>query len=180
MPNLAEVKQQIKDYPHSYIFWTDKEIRKLPKILDADERVLAVTSGYMGKSTYLLVLTPRRLLFLNCGMLFGLRLFQVPLDRIQALDSESLIAIGSISVWDGASSFRVGMILKSSILPFIQATESARKAYNERKLQVEHSKPETHGAVPDIATQIAKLAALKDSGYLTDEEFTAQKKKLLA
>lgn len=32
----------------------------------------------------------------------------------------------------------------------------------------------------DTADQLAKLAALKESGHLTDEEFAAQKAKLLA
>ncbi len=31
----------------------------------------------------------------------------------------------------------------------------------------------------DVASQLAKLADLKEKGYLTDEEFQAQKKKLL-
>ncbi len=178
MPTLNEIKEQIKDYKHGYIFWTEKEIRKLPKILDADERVIAVTSGYMGKATWLLVLTQRRLIFMNCGMFFGLRLIQVPLDRVQALDSAFVIVFGSISVWDGASSYRIGMILKSSILPFVQAAEAAIQAY---KKPIQHPfAPERHApAAPDVATQIAKLAALKDSGYLTEEEFTAHKKKLL-
>ena len=35
-------------------------------------------------------------------------------------------------------------------------------------------------AVPDVADELAKLAALKDKGILTDAEFAAQKAKLLA
>ncbi len=35
-------------------------------------------------------------------------------------------------------------------------------------------------AAPDIADQLGKLAALRDQGILTDEEFAAQKARLLA
>lgn len=176
MPSLDEVKRQVQSYPHRYIFWTQKEIRKLPKILDTDENILAVTSGFMNNATWLLALTPRRLLFLNCGMFFGLRLFQIPLDRVQSIDSSFTIAFGNISVWDGASSFRIALVLKSSIIPFVRATEDAIDSFKRSLVAPARG---SHSAAPDIATQIAKLAELKESGYLTDEEFTAQKKKLL-
>lgn len=35
-------------------------------------------------------------------------------------------------------------------------------------------------ATPDLADQLAKLAALRDQGILTDEEFASQKAKLLS
>lgn len=173
MPTLAEVKQQIAAYPHRYIFWTKKEIRALPEVLDKDERILAVTSGIMNGVTWLLTCTNRRLIFLHCGMIFGMRQVQMPLDRIQSIDHSSVIAIGSISVWDGASSFTIGMIFKPSILPFVRVTEEAM--YALRKAQ---SRPAA-SAPTDVAGQIAKLAELKEKGHLTDEEFQAQKKKLL-
>lgn len=176
MPTLAEIKKQIDAYPHRYIFWTKKEIRALPDLLDKDEKIRAVTSGMMNGATWLVVCTQRRLMFLNRGMFFGLRQVQLPLDRIQSIDHSSTIAFGSISVWDGASSFTVSMVLKSSILPFVRVTEESM--YALRKAQ---AKPAA-AAVPqplDVASQIAKLAELKEKGHLTDAEFQAQKKKLL-
>lgn len=179
MPSIEEVQKQVKSWPHRYIFWTEKEIRKLPKILEDNEAVIAVTSGLMNNATWLLVLTPRRLLFLNCGMFFGLRLFQIPLDRVQSIDSSFTLVFGSISVWDGASSFRIAMVLRSSIIPFVRATEEAIQAFKRSFIPTAAPAHHPAGNTPDIATQIAKLAQLKESGYLTEEEFTAQKKKLL-
>jgi len=40
--------------------------------------------------------------------------------------------------------------------------------------------PEPAAAVPDPIEQLTQLAALKDSGALTEEEFEAQKAKILA
>jgi hypothetical protein len=40
--------------------------------------------------------------------------------------------------------------------------------------------PAQAAPLPDVADQLAKLAALRDQGVLTDEEFAAQKAKLLA
>jgi hypothetical protein len=175
MPSLEEIREQINAYPHRYIFWTKKEIRALPEILDDDERILAITSGMRDGATWLLVCTNRRLIFLNRGMFFGLRQIQLPLDRIQSIDHSAVILFGNISVWDGASSISIRMVLESSILPFVRITEEAM--YALRKGQ---SKPAAAAQPLDVASQLAKLAELKEKGHLTDAEFQAQKKKLLS
>lgn len=174
MPTLAEIERQIENYGHSYIFWTRKEIRALPEILEHGENLKAITSGFMNNATWLAVCTDRRIIFLNRGMIYGLRQIQVPLDRIQAIDHEFTIFFGSISVWDGASSFTIAMVLKSSILPFVKATQE--------QLQIIRNitKKPTHPAANDVASQIERLATLKEKGHLTEEEFQTQKKKLLS
>lgn len=178
MPTLAEVKQQIQAFSQRYIFWTQKEIRALPGVLDHDEKILAVTSGLMDGETWLATCTNRRLLFLNCGMLYGVRQVQLPLDRIQSIDHSFTIFFGSIRVWDGASAFTMNMVLKSSIIPFVRVTEEAMY-----KLRKEMSTPKQASPAPpapiDIASQLTKLAELKEKGHLTEAEFQAQKKKLL-
>jgi hypothetical protein len=176
MPTLDEVNRQIQSFPHRYIFWTQKEIKALPEILDNGEVIKAATSGLMDNCTWLAVCTNRRLIFLNRGMIYGLRQVQFPLDRIQSIDHEFTIFFGSIRVWDGASAFTISLVLKSSILPFVRVTEEAMYAYRK-----EQTAPRSTPSAPvtDIAGQISKLAELKEKGYLTDAEFQAQKKKLL-
>ncbi len=174
MPTLAEINRQINALPDRYVFWTQKEIKMLPKLLNQGETIRAVTSGMMKSATWLAVCTTQRILFVNCGMFFGLRQVQLPLDRIQSIDHSSTLIFGSISVWDGASAFTIDMVLKKSILPFVRATEESMFAM--RKAQ---SKPAAAAASVDVATQLTKLAELKEKGHITDAEFQAQKKKLL-
>lgn len=174
MPSLAEVKKQIAAWPHRYIFWTGKEIRALPKILDEAEPVLAVTSGFMSGATWLLVLTDRRLIFLNRGMVFGLRQVQIPLDRVQSIDNSFTLVLGSISVWDGASKATINLVLKSSIMPFVRATEEAIAAFKQGQ------RGDSAVVQNDVTSQLMKLADLKERGHLTQAEFEAQKKKLLS
>ena len=173
MPTLADVRQQIEAYPHRYIFWTGKEVRALPAILDAGEHIKAVTSGYVNGSTWLAVCTDRRVIFLNCGMFYGVQQVQYPLDRIQSITNSFTLFFGSISVWDGATAFTINMVRKDSIAPFVKTTEETM--YLQKHLQ---PKPVTIQPV-DVASQLAKLAELKEKGYLTDAEFQTQKKKLL-
>src|SRR5688572_14702666 len=155
MPTLEQVKQQVANYPHTYIFWTWKEVRALPSLLEKDESIKALTSGLMGNATWLLVCTDRRLIFLNCGMFFGQRLVQVPLDRIQSIDYSFVICFGSITVWDGASAFRIGMIAKASIVPFVKTTQ-------ELMFALKNKQPKSSGDATDVASQIERLAHLKE------------------
>lgn len=174
MPDFSTIKAQIDALPGRYIFWTQKEIRSLPGVLDENEPVLALTSGIMNNSTWLAVCTDRRLIFLNCGMFFGLRQVQIPLDRLQSIDHQFGIAFGQITVWDGASYFTMQMVLRSSIEPFSVAVQ---RAMNEFKYG--HRPVVASTASVDIASQLERLAALKERGHITEEEFQAQKKKLL-
>ncbi len=173
MPTAAEIDRQISALPHSYIFWTRKEIRALPDILEHDEPIKALTSGFMNNATWLAVCTDRRIIFLNRAMFFGERQLTIPLERVQAIDHESTIFFGSITVWDGASAFMMSMVLKSSIPPFVKATQEQMQIVRKQ------AKSATHPIATDIASQLAKLAELKEKGHLTEEEFQAQKKKLL-
>lgn len=129
MPTKQQVKEQIRALPHKYIFYTKKEIKYLPEILTDDEKIVALTSGYHGKTTVLLVCTNRRLLFIDKGMFFGLKVKQLNLDRIQSLDSSYIILFGSIRIWDGAAAYEISMIFKDSIDPFVKAVRQAIENY---------------------------------------------------
>ncbi|MDE3061324.1 MAG: PH domain-containing protein [Pseudomonadota bacterium] len=176
MPTIAQVRQQIAAYPHSYIFWTQKEIRALPEVLDHGETIKALTSGMLNGSTWLAVCTERRLIFLNRGFFWGTEQIQMPLDRVQSIDHQFTFFFGNIRVFDGVNVFQLNMVLKSSILPFVKVAEEQMYA-----LRHVAAAPASHAAAApaDVASQLAKLAELKEKGYLTDAEFQAQKKKLL-
>ena len=170
MQTLAEVRRQIEAYPHRYIFWTHKEIRALPGILNEDEHIRAITSGMINNETWLAVCTDRRLIFLNRSMFIGTQQVQMPLDRVQSIDHKFGLFFGSISIFDGVNVFKMGLINKPSILPFVKVTQEMMYAFN---------KPKAVAVPTDTASQLAKLAELKEKGYLTEEEFQTQKKKLL-
>lgn len=184
MPTIGEIWQQIHHLPHKYIFYTRKEIRYLPKILNANEAVLALTSGFMQNKTWLAVCTNQRVLFLNRGMFFGLRQVQMNLDRIQKIDSDFGLAFGSIRMWDGSSSMAISLVLRSSVAPFVRATQDAIDRY---KRLMAHELAATIGgthagqtaASSGFITELERLADLKTSGALSDAEYAAAKAKLL-
>lgn len=182
MPTLQEIQQQIDNLPHRYIFYTRKEIRYLPKVLGEGERILALTSGFMENHTWLCVCTNHRILLLDRGMFFGLRQVQMNLDRLQSIDSSFTIFFGRLRFWDGASSISIGLVLKSSIAPFVRTVQEAMDAYKRQRvhdvLGSVTGTPPAHKATPWLS-ELERLAQMKADGQLTDEEFEAAKKKLL-
>lgn len=180
MPTLEQIKQQINNLPETYIFYTKKEINYLPQIMIEGEEVRALTSGFVGNRTILAVCTNRRIIFLDKGMFFGLRQWQMALDRVQSIDGNYLIFFGSIRIWDGASAVNMNMVLAKSIDPFIKATRAAIDEFRRIAFrEVVGGGAPAQPAAPDLATQIERLAKLKEQGHLTEEEFQAQKQKLL-
>lgn len=184
MPTLEQVQKQIDALPHKYVFYTKKEIRHLPKILGEGENILALTSGYMDKKTWLLVCTNKRVLFINSGMFFGLRQIQMNLDRIQSMDSSHIIFFGTIRFWDGASSVAVNMVLKPSIEPFVRTTQEAMDRYKRQMAfdiasNVNKVSGATGALTPKLTEELERLSKLKAAGHLSEEEFAAAKIKLL-
>ncbi len=181
MPTIEEIKIQIENLDENYIFYTKKEINYLPEVMIEGEEIRALTSGFHQNRTVLAVCTNRRMIFLDKGMFFGLKQWQMPLDRIQSIDGDYLILFGKIRVWDGAAPISMSMVWAKTIDPFIKATRQAIDDFKRISFQevTAGARGQAAPAQVDVATQIAKLAQLKEAGHLTEEEFAAQKAKLL-
>lgn len=206
MQTLQQVKAQIARIPSDgrYIFWTDKEVRYLPKILGDNEQVLALTSGFVGNNTWLLVCTDERIIFLDRGWLYGVKQIQIPLARVNSIDHEIGFTFGSISVWDGATRMTMGMILRNKVAYFVNVAKRAIEDYNQRMAQrymqqhaaQQQQQPQSQAtpATPPppqltpeqqtarlaaMADHLERLAKLRDNGILTDEEFQKQKTTIL-
>ncbi len=186
MTTMEEVKRQIDALPHKYVFYTKKEIKYLPEILVQGEEIRALTSGFNENRTVLAVCTNRRILFIDKGFFFGLKQWQIALDRVQSIDGDYTIGFGTIRVWDGAAPISLNMVWASSIDPFIktvrQAVDDFRRLAFQEVTNAAHQQRAATAAAPaavDVASQIEKLAQLKDAGHLTEAEFQHQKHKLL-
>jgi hypothetical protein len=156
-------------------FFTKKELGYLPEILFDGEQVLAFTSGIMDGNTWLISLTDKRIIFLDKGMIFGLKQTVIDLDKVNAVSGETGLLLGKISIQDGASTRTIENVWKKTVVKF---TNKVRDAIEARKVT---SRPQaiapSNGV--DIASQLERLAALREKGVLTQEEFNQQKAKLL-
>lgn len=182
MQTPDQINAQIAALPQRYIFFTRKEIRYLPEILETDERILALTSGFMNNATWLAVCTNTRVIFLNRGMIYGLRQLQMNLDRIQSIDSNIGLVFGSIRVWDGATAMLITLVLKTTITHFVRTVQGAMDHY---KRQLVHDVVQSAARIgpasggSDFVAELERLSKLRADGTLSLEEFEKAKKKLL-
>src|SRR4051794_39270494 len=96
-------------------FFTRKELRHLPTVLASGEQVLGFASGLMDGTTWLIALTDRRILFLDKGMLFGLKQVSIDLDKINAVSGKTGLLLGKIQIEDGATNRTIDNVRKGSV-----------------------------------------------------------------
>jgi hypothetical protein len=147
---------------------TRKELNALPEILDADESLISFASGFLDGNTWLIVLTDKRVIFLDKGMFFGMKQISIDLSKINAVQNSSGLIFGGIVIGDGARSYEITNISKKSASGFSDKVRSAMSARQSGGT----------GTVDRVA-QLERLAALRTSGALDEREFQAEKAKLI-
>lgn len=168
-----EVKAQLAKLGELDTFGTKKEIKALPEILRDGESIHALTSGFYDGNTWLITCTNQRLIFLDKGMLYGLKQVDIPLDKVNSVVCETGLIFAKVIVWDGASKIVIENISKAQGKEFTNRVTDTLHAYKERRFA-------PLKAPVDVADQLSKLADLMAKGVLSEEEFKEQKKKLLA
>lgn len=75
--NNCQINDEINALPCKDEWGTRKEIAELPSILRLDEEIKAMTSGLTEGNTWLIVCTNKRVLMLDKGMIYGLKLIDM-------------------------------------------------------------------------------------------------------
>ncbi|MBS2782699.1 PH domain-containing protein [Aeromonas salmonicida] len=159
------------------LFFTKKELAHLPEILLDGERVISFTSGMMDGNTWLITLTDKRIVFLDKGLLYGLKQVVIDLDKVNAVSGETGLLLGSISIQDGATTHTIKNVQKKTVVNF---TNKIRDALEERKRpQSSHLTSTNSAEATDVISQLERLASLKEKGILSQDEFEQQKSKLI-
>lgn len=167
-----EIAKEMKDDQ----FFTKKELNYLPEILYDKEQVLAFSSGLMDGSTWLIVLTDRRIIFLDKGMIYGLKQASIPLDKVNAIAGSTGILFGKLIITDGARERKIENVWKGTVKPFTNKAEWAIE--NAKRNQNSHPQSQAP-TVDDKYAKISKLGELLDKGLISQDEFDLEKKKIL-
>lgn len=109
-------------------FFTTKELDHLPRILDEQEQVLAFSSGLHKGNTWLIVLTDERILFLDKGLIYGLKTSSIELEKVNNFDYQKGIMFGNLSIGSNAEIYEITNVWKKTIEPFTKKLRQAIKA----------------------------------------------------
>mgnify|MGYP000059172111 FL=1 len=172
MKTQQEIQQMLQACGAMDFFGTKKEVKELPNVIQDDEIITYATSGMLNGNTWLIVSTNKRVIFLDKGMIFGLKQVEIPLDKINSISYKKGLLLGEITIWDGAAPMGITAVTKQTLVPFVEAVNKSREELN-------HSRTKSASPQLSAADEILKFKSLLDQGILTQEEFDKKKKELL-
>jgi hypothetical protein len=161
-------------------FFTRRELNHLPDVLASGERVIAFCSGLMDASTWLITLTDRRIIFLDKGLLYGLKQISINLEKINAVTGTTRLVFGSIQIEDGAQNRVIDNVPKRTVVPFSNAVRDAIERMKQRPATAPPLPSGSAMQGDDVISKLERLGVLRASGVLTVEEFSEQKARVLA
>lgn len=171
--DIETIKEQMQRAGVIDLFGTRKEVNSLPEIIFDDEVIQYATSGLVNGNTVLVVLTQKRLLFIDKGFLYGVRSTEIPLDMVNGVSYQKKLLLGEISVVNGATIVKIQNVQKATVSIMANAIKENAETYKKSLHTYTSSSNST------VADELIKLKKLLDTGLLTEEEFAAQKQKLL-
>lgn len=172
--NHSDVLARFKEVGVTDTFGTKKEAKELPNILQSDEVIMYATSGFMDNNTWLITCTNKRLIFLDKGMIFGLKHVDIPIDKINSISYKKGMLLGEIIVHHGSAEMKIKNIMKDTLNPM---TDAINTEIDNHKLASNNRTVQESGN--SAADEILKFKELLDADIITQEEFDAKKKELL-
>jgi hypothetical protein len=174
-------------------FFTNKEIKALPEVLSPDETLLSFCSGMYEGNTWLLSLTDRRIVFLDKGMLWGMKQTSVDLTKINSITLDKGLFFAKIRINDGGTGYLIDMVAKGISSIFVSKVEQALAALRSgrpvvppgaapdmRSISPARSEPSSPPFSEDRLARIERLVTLRESGALTEAEFQAEKARIIS
>lgn len=169
-------------------FGTKKEIKYLPEVIMPGETILGLCSGLMDGTTWLCVVTERRMLMLDKGFITGLKHLEIPVSKILSVSFKTGFVFGELLIDSGGQIKIMKQVVKedaakmSGILSELLYKKDSQPAppASAPPVSATPAASAAPAATVDVITQLERLAALKEKGILTDEEFAAEKARLLS
>lgn len=174
-------------------FGTMKEMSRLPEQLQSGEVVFCFTAGVMsntgdsnstdfGMSTWLVVLTDRRFLFLDAAMLSSsIDVHSILHKNVQAVRVAQGFMFGKINIDTGGRTTLIDNCEKTTVKILCDLANEWLQVREEPKSAPRVAEP-VASVIPGESglDKLKKLGELKALGLVSDDEFNAVKAKVLA
>ena len=163
-----------------YTNLTQKRMKGIERILQGEDIVDAVSGAVNGKIfginsklNGVLVLTSERIVFYYKKSLGGYQFEEYPLNKISSISFNKGLITRSIKFHVSNNDLKMGWI------PRWEKAEDFVKNVKSHMSSPKEKIPTNESKNLDVADQLKKLADLKEQGILNEDEFSAQKKKIL-
>jgi len=123
MPTLEDVKEQISHLGRVSKFLAFREIKELPDILWEDEKIENIVRGLYVEKYGLLVATDKRLIFIDKGLIYGLRVEDFPYDKISSIQYTTGILYGDLTIFASGNKAVIKKVSKDQLRNFATTLE---------------------------------------------------------
>jgi len=164
-----KVEEQIAALGLVHSWLTRRERACLHKVLSPEEKILAMTTGFLEGRAWLVTVTDTRVLLLDKGILYGLRQMEFPLSRINSVSYATGLAFGRMQITAAGGPKCIEMIWKTDLYRVAHTISGLLGKAGGK------SRPSN----ADFVSQLERLAELKRGGVLTESEFALQKARIL-
>ena len=134
--DLETIIKQLEKANVTDTFGTKKEIKVLPEIINDNETILYATSGLFKGNTVLIVCTDSRILFIDKGLIYGVKSYEIPLDMVNGVSYSIGLVFGKVSVVNGAITNEIDNIDKKTVSIL---ADTIKKAANDYKNKLKQS-----------------------------------------
>jgi Bacterial PH domain/Short C-terminal domain len=166
-PDIAAAKERMR-----VKFGAGREIKRLIEHLWEGETVDKMTTGTYGKGTGLVVLTDRRLLLVQDGVM-SKTTEDFPMDKVSSVQWTSGMMLGSIVIFASGNKSEIKNVNKDD------GKEMVDKIRHRISSPTPSADPTGAAVAADPIEQLRRLGELRDAGVVTPEEFEAKKAELL-
>lgn len=169
---LDEIKDELEILDINPTIFARKEIRALPEVLSENEKIVYLIEGRnkMTNHHIILVATDRRLIFVDKEFMYGLKVEDFSYDKVSSIQYEKSLMLASIDIHISDNILEIDGVGKYYAELFCEKVRD----FMARPKEYFQNQSE-----PTALDQLEQLGRLKESGILTDEEFSLQKKKIL-
>ena len=154
-----------------------REIKRLADYLWEGETVGQMTTGTYGNGIGLVVLTDRRLLFVQDGVL-SKTTEDFPLDKVSSVQWTSGMLMGEIIIFASGNKSAIKQVDKNDGKEIVDTIRHRLSTPPPPAAPEAAALPPRQTAVDPIE-QLKKLGELRDAGIVTEAEFEAKKAELL-
>lgn len=179
MPTLEQVKAQLSHVSGIESLFGRKEIKELPNILWEDEVVEGMITGTYNSKIGALFTTNKRLIFVDKGLLFGLKVEDFPYDKITSIQYETGLMFSKITIFASGNKSELKDATKDLVRIFAETVRARIENKGKSTPAAQPTQPAQGLSMEDKIAQLERLQKLKEAGILTDAELDEQKAKIL-
>ena len=155
------------------------EIKELPNILWEYELIEDLVQGRYQNKNGLLVATSKRLIFIDKGFFGKLTVEEFPFDKISSIQYQAGLLLGTITIFASGNKAEIENVDKKRVKAFGNYLRTRISDIGTKDAGSQSPMP-NNAQQDDTISQLERLAALKEQGILTEDEFQKQKQAILS